>query len=39
MVLAFYDLQRKKSDQLTSLFGATVERCMNLNSEDKFQVK
>ena len=39
MALAFHDLPRKKSDQLSSLLGAVVKRCMHLTFHFKFQVK
>ena len=35
MTLAFHDLSRKKSDQLSSLLGAVVKGCMDLTFHDK----
>ena len=39
MALVFHDLPRKKSDQLSSLLGAVVKRCIDLTFHDTFQVK
>ena len=39
MALASHDHPRKKSDQLSSLLGAVVKRCMDPTFHDKFQVK
>ena len=39
MALAFHDLPIKRSDQLSSLLGAIVERCIDPTFHDKFHVK
>ena len=39
MALAFHDLPIKKSNQLSSLLGAVVKRCMDPTYHNKFQVK
>ena len=39
MALAFHDLPRKKSDELVSLLGAIMKRCMDKTFQDKFQIK
>ena len=39
MAPAFHDLPTKKSDQLSSLLGAVVKRCMDPKFNDKFKVK
>ena len=38
MALAFHDLPRKKSDQLSSFLGAVVKRCMDPTFHDKKDV-
>ena len=39
MALAFNDLPRKKSDQLASLLGVVMKRCMDKAFHWKFQVE
>ena len=39
MALAFHDLLRNKSDQVASLLGAMVSRCLDPNFQDTFQVE
>ena len=37
IALPFHDFPRKKSDQLASLFGVTVNKCMDPTFHDKTQ--
>ena len=39
MALACHDLPRRKNDQLSSLLGSIVKRCMDPTFHDKFQIK
>ena len=39
MTLTLHDLPRKKRDQLSSLLGAVIKRCMDPTFRDKFQEK